>query len=1628
MGSDGKPDPPGQSTSRGPPPPLPPRPGPPPLPPNKPVFLPPPMPQYFPAPQYPPPPMYEYNHPTMFHAMNPGPGYYPAAHPLYHPSQPGAYPPNIFGAPQFPAQMPPHPQSHPYFAAQQHTGPAGIIPPVAFTGSAAFSMPAVVQLPHPVPPVVDAAMPDSPSYQWPDGSVKLECTVGQEPLGWDDEGWKWRSSGFRRKGIPPGAFKVDKRVCLGVFRCDCKKDDGLPGRFFRPKTAKKARDKQHNETCSICRSKLVYISCDCSLMYYQYRDEEGETYAVRQHIGRHLHGRPPLTRLAAKDVEALDFQVLHNPQATAQQLRAAAEPGQVPLGEINPILMDARKARSEVEKSKVRQHLIPSGARNSGFQFLDSFTALKESFETPWIVEAELLDRQFICMQTPFMRDVLLRDSVQSWHAENLEAESGRHGVITDGTFDFFKQGVLLTSLVFSQVLFRWVVVLYTWIGGQDGEHHLPHFKQLVHVIAEICTKGLGFTFDDRIFSSILDFSNAQRNGFIDAFVEYMCSRIPGWNELSAKSQNSERASFRVRAHALLLGCKVHWRRSTHKIKQVIGVAFLFRFESLVAILEGASTTGEQFLQAVADIHGEFPEVRPWLSWWIIPGNGGMVFPAMQRMSAEMRARMPSSTNGAESSHHLLYGAAGKHHDMNEGVRRLYRVQRETEMLYEAVLAGHVRPRFQGLKPNPMSRLTLYSNDGRAPDTRERLAAVAQLEADLITQKKALTEAERFAAANSASNSAPAAQVGTPQRSVNQQLLQSYKWDANSCFIDASLEAYFRVFASMPDAVRAELLRRIRTECRGTGLQDVFEHFWLRGLHSGAVASNDKSTSEKSTKKDNPNAIQTKLIAALYAGQKNVKRLIETKWDKGRFVAGMVGCARTWPTQMIQFETTLRVQHYFSPRYKLKYICASNHVTDNFHPDMCFEFPVHRHDLALAQAYIKPGAENPSLADLLAHSVPWECFGGPRSHSRDYIHRQRSALPCPHLACNDSQAPLVSISTEWPLILRVMPVFPRVDGDLPFKDVYCPLTLELGSGVEYELISRVLYRGPTGTNTVGHYTTQTRVGDRSYVYNDCVRDGLLADLGPLCMLEDVNPLAISAIYLLRSRSSSTTRSRAELEADCVKVPPRPAASVVDDDEQEQWIQDLYNDPVSKMRLEYKEPQDPAAKMILDSLDGPETPPAYQENYSDEDEPSPAKSDSTNSTTPCPIYCHGCGLVSDECLSDDVDWDDPNIEFVCARCQPRLEADLFNLNEIVMLPYPAAPDWKADDVLWYPARFVKRGSAGTAREFKFKWLQCDWLIRTDPDAFPNLIPQTYQRGREFCEEVSSVVLKSSQIGKIRLPSYMEPEMSAPDDHPLIGIFAGSVTRLSVVLGDFNPAHPVIGAYTQFFAKKNSSARDTEAAQWLSNLRLSPTPELESLMQAPIQELLGRVVFQVGPTERRRRVLSVGSALLQLLAIQHELGEELNLNGDTFEDLLDGSIVPRRIDGTKALEAMFLSTNPLELKHRKRWDLDRFSQHMSIFHAAHTVYDPALCPPRFERTSPSLNLPKHPILFDIAAASVAPAIIAPIENSETVGQKRGNDGETLEEPAPKRGKKSTTSRSKPPAVAARRSGRLAGGGSK
>lgn len=78
--------------------------------------------------------------------------------------------------------------------------------------------------------------------------------------------------------------------------------------------------------------------------------------------------------------------------------------------------------------------------------------------------------------------------------------------------------------------------------------------------------------------------------------------------------------------------------------------------------------------------------------------------------------------------------------------------------------------------------------------------------------------------------------------------------------------------------------------------------------------------------------------------------------------------------------------------------------------------------------------------------------------------------------------------------------------------------MKVGPDVEYKLISRVLYPGSTAAGAVGHYTTQSRISNNTYIYNDLMRDGALANLGPLYLLEEFNAQTTFVLYLRTSRA------------------------------------------------------------------------------------------------------------------------------------------------------------------------------------------------------------------------------------------------------------------------------------------------------------------------------------------------------------------------------------------------------------------------------------------------------------------------------------------------------------------------------
>ncbi|KAJ6565207.1 hypothetical protein DFH09DRAFT_1081864 [Mycena vulgaris] len=1038
-----------------------------------------------------------------------------------------------------------------------------------------------------------------------------------------------------------------------------------------------------------------------------------------------------------------------------------------------------------------------------------------------------------------------------------------------------------------------------------------------------------------------------------------MCSRIPGWNTLSDESRSAEASALRARAEALIKGCIVHWKRSLHKIKQVIGKKHLYRFEMLINVFESERTTLVEFLQAVERIRADFPEVRPWLAWWILPGNGSMIFPAMQKMPAELRAKLPNSTNASESNHWLLNRAVGFGFDLWEGIRRLYRFQRETEMLYAAILAGHVDARFQGSKPKPKSRIKWQPNDGRAPDTRERLEAIEKIEGEFNTLNAALTDAERWDAVNSAPLPARA-QFASPKSSPPTLLSrQSYRWDDNSCFIDASLEAHFRAFVAMGDATRKEFFRRIRVEAPKTGLRYVVEHLWLRGLLSGSIASSDL-TAKNSSKPD-----KRKLEDALSARQLNVKNFIETKWDGGVFSAGMASCSRTWLNQMVNTDTTRGVQKYFGISRAVNYSCSAKHTVAKPTPWISVENGIRHDDLFIAQEYMPHDSHRPSLADYLIHAIPRARTGTSRSVIWPALHLS-PPIPCSHPACN-AEATAESISTEWPLILRIDPIrhSDNMRDEPLVTDLSCPLTLNLGFDVEYISIARVIFIPPV-EGGVGHYLHENQTQGQHIS---------LQRSAPQRIANRTRTIASSrrprSSHLLCGISSNVQGILGEVEFDYAKIPsPLPADPIPvsddSDDEIGQMLVDSITTPTKKT---------PILPRLFSSLRSdkfftPEQSPAPPAPYDIPNAPADT-SDETKSATPSPVFCepYGANLPEGDDDPDEVqcekcklwshfkcypgvDWNDSIERFFYRGCRNEVAAEFisFQPGQVVMLPSPEPGDWKAPHVLWYPADFIQhhKQRKGKFNEYEFRWSNCNdgTVFHSSLSDLPVLMLRTHFRGRKFLEEIQDVTLTAEMIGTIHLPFYMKPD-DPGHQHPILtSIFDAASHQVAGILADWNNLHPVVASFTEYFAGKKKHLRSREASNWMDTLGLVSTPELEAVLTDPLISLMDHpALLNLTEEECQTRVMGVGSVLLQFLAVQHELGESLNLNGDLVEDLKDESVVACLPDGDKALNAMFSAIPSTSTRSGV------LVRQMLAFKRDHTIFDEELRPPFFQRDRPS-----------------------------------------------------------------------------
>ncbi|KAJ7196027.1 hypothetical protein GGX14DRAFT_307067, partial [Mycena pura] len=184
-----------------------------------------------------------------------------------------------------------------------------------------------------------------------------------------------------------------------------------------------------------------------------------------------------------------------------------------------------------------------------------------------------------------------------------------------------------------------WVPIVMTYSNGATAVHYRIHFLYLFRGLAQRC---------EEIDHDVVDFSDAQRNGFIEAFTDF-------WREFAHHGRSEH--DLKKAASELLKGCRQHFDNQITriaKISRIVGPERHSRFRKLARELRIQRTMKELSACANALIL-EFPGAKPWAEWWMRPSHASTLFYVASGMARSLLESLPATTNGAESMHHKTY-------------------------------------------------------------------------------------------------------------------------------------------------------------------------------------------------------------------------------------------------------------------------------------------------------------------------------------------------------------------------------------------------------------------------------------------------------------------------------------------------------------------------------------------------------------------------------------------------------------------------------------------------------------------------------------------------------------------------------------------------------------------------------------------------------------------------------------------------------------------------------------------------------------------------------------------------------------------------------------------------------------
>ncbi|EGF98702.1 uncharacterized protein MELLADRAFT_95453 [Melampsora larici-populina 98AG31] len=442
-------------------------------------------------------------------------------------------------------------------------------------------------------------------------------------------------------GAKNGPWKTIWFKCLGVLHC---KDDFCEYAAPPPTADSKAAEliQDHPKCPAIkCDSNHVWTQCPDSNCRINIEKHTG--WGVLRHSGTHKHVWPTSKKADPLAMRVLTDQLVSNPKAGPLVLKVGqAGAGQTvtaPVVDIHPAFGNGGPFGYLRRKVLIDKGLMPEKKSHGGGDrlIMDLMHWGRNGLR---LISTSLSGANVhITYQSEWMADQLVRRD------QDNRIYSG--GLLSDVTYRFFDHGYLLTTSMYSDVMHRWVPIQLTWMWGLDEAHYEAHFTTLLE---QISNTNLTYHERDLLAQQVVDFSLAQKKGFVSAYMKVFKEYNP------------------AKALSKLKGCHEHYRQLITRVKKnrnIVDASRISELERLALdLLEPNKPGGLSLRDKFDQMARLFPKSKAWVNWWNTSDIHSMLFCGRERLPLDdpplpdedpLMAEIPDTTNGQESMHRQYY-------------------------------------------------------------------------------------------------------------------------------------------------------------------------------------------------------------------------------------------------------------------------------------------------------------------------------------------------------------------------------------------------------------------------------------------------------------------------------------------------------------------------------------------------------------------------------------------------------------------------------------------------------------------------------------------------------------------------------------------------------------------------------------------------------------------------------------------------------------------------------------------------------------------------------------------------------------------------------------------------------------